>query len=168
VFFKSRSNLNYVVDISLLLLASILIYSGLKLQIDFHITHLSPSIVNADPEYQSLRLIHIISASSGVVFFILHIVLHLSWYKAFFAGKSLKNKTHMLWLSAMAFLCITFGMASFLKSLAMTSMNDEQQRKMLMEIHDKFGVLVSALLLYHVIIKTRWLINRTQRLINGQ
>lgn len=84
---------------------------------------------------------------------IIHIYLHMNWYKAIFSGKAWSKNRQTIILSVLFILTAFSGLIPWLVDLLAGSGNT---RLGLIEIHDKLALLLVVFLFLHVAKRQKW------------
>lgn len=154
-----KTVLKFLVNTGLLLWGSVMAFSGLLLQIQYHIgnhgdINHSDTILGID--YLGWSLVHKISASVFFIFMISHIILHRKWYKAVLKKKLFAKNRQVLTLSAVFVLVAISG---YIPWLIMFINGATPIRKTFIEIHDKIALILVVYLALHISKRLKWFIN---------
>lgn len=137
----------HAINISLLVFGIIMAFSGFYIQIRYHIQGDFPL------GFSWWRFIHKWSALLFTWIVVIHIVIHLNWYKTVFRKRLLKSHRTTLVLSASMLIVSLLGFTPWILSLFPFHLD---LRHTLIEIHDKIGVAFVAIMIGHIIKKMKW------------
>jgi hypothetical protein len=162
-----KNSLNFIIDCSLVIIGLVMIFSGLSIQFRYHMGRGQFEIIPT-PEYYLLLDIHKISIVIGVLFVIIHVILHLKWYKTIIS-KNLYGKNKISVALNVIFLMTAFtGLYSWSITMFSNIIKAEQLilRKHLIEIHDKLGIILTIIIFIHVIKRLRLLFGMGKKYFN--
>lgn len=148
--------LSFAVNLGLLFSGLITVFSGILLQIKFHINHIGNGVSNDhvfEIGYYGWSAIHKTSIVVFSLFMILHIYLHWKWYKAIINKRLFAKNKQVLSLSVIFVLVAFTGFIPWIIDL-MGGGNTE--RKAFIEIHDKLAILLAVYLILHVVKRVKW------------
>lgn len=137
-------------NISLLIFGFIMTFSGLYIQIHYHIQD------NTSLGFSLWTFIHKWSALLFTLVVVAHAVLHLKWYKTVFEKQLFrKNRITMI----LTIIMIIVSLLGFLPWILSPFPFHLELRHTLVEIHDKIGVAFMVIMIWHIIKKWKWYIN---------
>ncbi|HNY13474.1 MAG TPA: hypothetical protein PKK26_17950 [Candidatus Wallbacteria bacterium] len=159
---------NYFVDMIILILTVLISWSGLSLQIAFHMHRNDPAFIYMHFNKMEWLLIHKGLSVAITIGIIIHIAMHSAWLKnAFkdmaFLKSGYKNKS-LFYLFASFSISAALGFISWLFT-GILSVGDPGFRHGLMEFHEKVSYIFVILFVVHFIKKIKWLFNTTTEMI---
>lgn len=160
----------FLVNCSLLMSGLVMAFSGLALQLGFHIGNsgrhsvddLSVLQINRFPDsdkmvagfnYPEWSLIHKIAIVSFSLLMTYHIYAHWKWYKSVFFKGLLAKNIQVITLSAIFVLVAITGFVPWLIDCLKCSCS---LRLLFIEIHDKLALVLIIYLILHVIKRAKW------------
>lgn len=175
---------NLLINNLLLLSGLAMIFSGLALQIGFHMGgHDEPRIeahgTQFQPmQYEQLRQIDLSKIVFGfnypawsaihkfvIVFFsllmIFHIYVHWKWYKGVIAKHLIGRNRQVIILSVLFLLVAFTGLVPWVIDL---SGSTSILRMLFIEIHDKIALILMVFLILHITKKLKWFISNFEKL----
>lgn len=152
----TKSQKNYCVDIAALVPFIFLLFTGVIMLMYHTGTPKSENILSRDG-YFWLNT-HIVFAFISFVIIILHLILHLNWFKKLFSAKR-KNK---YWFRNLM-LVILFVATALTSFTPLLIMDESTASSMILGIHNKFGLLLIAFFLIHFLSYSKWLFSMTQK-----
>ncbi len=173
---KKRLITQLVAYIFLFTISLLMILSGLVLQISYHIGEQKKFHENAEKlltptmtykqvraidatrtvvglNYADWSLVHKIAISLCTLLLMYHIFLQRKWYSMIFVHKLWGKNIGTLSLSLLFILLAITGYISWFGGFS------ELTRNQLIEIHDKLGILLVVLLVWHVAKRIKWFVN---------
>jgi len=148
--------LSFAVNLWLLFSGLITVFSGILLQIKYHINHIGAGVSNVHVfgiGYNGWSAIHKTSIIVFSLFMILHIYLHWKWYKAII-NKRLFVKNKQVLSLTIIFLLVAF--TGFIPWIIDLMGGGNTERKTFIEIHDKLAILLSVYLILHITKRFKW------------
>lgn len=147
----------------LLFLGLIMVFSGLLLQINFHMGVHGPIDINMTVwglSRTEWSMIHKISIVLFTFLMVNHIILHWRWYKAIVTKKLFaKNKLTLL----LSFAFIMVAITGYVPWIIMLTGGDSLMREIFVEIHDKIALILIGLLVFHVSKRLKWFRSTSKR-----
>ena len=144
------------INLGLLFIGLLAMFSGLLLQVGFHIgNHFSipTNKIVFGMSYSGWSAIHKISIVILSLLTIYHIYQHWKWYKAVINKKLfIKNQQVLIFSLLFIFVALT-GLTSWFIDLLK---REEILRKAFVEIHDKITLIFSVYLVLHIIKRVKW------------
>ena len=154
----------FIINSGLLLFGSIMAFSGLLIQLCYHMGHQKTiDIYNTALRinYSGWSYIHKISIIFFSVFIIFHIPLHWKWYKFIVKKKFITINNQLVILSVVfIFVAVTGYIPLIIK---LTGGND-RIHKAFIEVHDKLALILFVYLIFHVAQRFRWFIITFEKL----
>jgi hypothetical protein len=148
--------LNLTVNLGLLLGGFLMVFSGLLIQVEYHIGsqgYIDTNKMVFGLDYSTWSDIHIFSAIFVSIFMVFHFLKHWKWYKAIINKKLFaKNKQELILTLVFIMVAIT-GLIPLIIKL---SNGDEAIRKTFIEIHDKITLILFVYLVLHVGKRLKW------------
>ncbi|WP_320019538.1 DUF4405 domain-containing protein [Labilibaculum manganireducens] len=160
---KSPS-LSLKINLGLLLLGLIMVFSGLLIQIKYHIgNHDGIDIIKSvwGLSHSEWLIIHKISVIIFSFFLVYHINLHWRWFKAVVKKNLIAKNRHVITLSILFLLVALTG---FLPWLIKLTGGDESILNTFIEIHDKIALILLVYLALHISSRIRWFITTFDKL----
>jgi len=174
---------NFRVNILLLVIGLVMVFSGLSLQLGYHrggpdgqqkVVHEVP---HQSMRYEQVRgidtrkIVHGFNYSSwstihkfAIVFFLLfmiyHIYAHWKWYKGVVAKHLIGKNIQVITLSA---LFLSVAITGFIPWFIDLSGNSITVRIFFIEIHDKLALLLIVLLILHIVKRLKWFFRTHQK-----
>lgn len=149
----------FLINLGLLLSGSVMVFSGLLIQVVFHMGHHGEIETNhlvLGLNYFNWSDIHkysIVLVSMGMVF---HFILHWKWYKAVLRKRKLIFKNQQVIILTLVFLSV--GLTGYIPWFIKLSGGSETSRKDFIEIHDKITWVLLVYLTFHVTKRLKWFI----------
>lgn len=147
----------FIVNISLLIFGITTMFSGMLIQVKYHIGN-HGNIAIADSvlgiSYPSWSSIHKVSILLLSLMVILHIYHHRKWYKVMIIKKPNFKSQQILIMSSLFILVAVTGLIPWFIYL---QEGNEIQRKIFIEIHDKLALILTVYLMLHIIKKFRYI-----------
>lgn len=151
-----RNTQSFIINLGLLILGFLTVFSGLLLQIKYHIGN--HGFIDIEKQvlglgYYDWSWLHKIVISFLFIFAAVHIYLHWKWYKGVIKKRLFaKNKQTVTLSILFAIVAIT----SFSPWLIDAMNEDNEIRKTFIEIHDKAGIILTIYLFLHVFKRFKW------------
>ncbi len=163
-----KKNMNYSVDLSILILFTALAYNGMLLQVVYHIGERGPNFTVMGLDRNGWLVIHKILSVLSAVGIGVHIKLHWSRIRAetrkgLFIRRSLsKNSSYYFF--------IAYGISGILGFISWAFNNNivgnhPFLQHALVEIHDKVAFVLIFLFAFHLKNGFRWMLNRTKDVV---
>ncbi len=148
---------SFSINLGLLLFGVVMVFSGLLIQIAYHMGHHGEIDTNNLAlglnyfTWSDIHLISVVLVSIGMIF---HIILHWKWYKAVVRKKKLffKNQQAIMLTTIFILVAITGYISWFIK----LNGGPDLSRKFYMEIHDKMTYVLLVYLIFHVAKRFKW------------
>jgi hypothetical protein len=149
---------NLLIHVGLLISGSATVFSGLLIQVEYHMGHHEINTINDAVfgiSYFGWSDIHKVSIVLLSAFMIFHISRHWKLYKVIGKKKVVAKNRQVLTLSVVFVLVAITGLIPWSIDL----MNGgELQRKAFIEIHDKLAIILSIYLILHIIRRLKFII----------
>jgi hypothetical protein len=155
----------YIINLGLLLSALVVVFSGLLIQIEFHMGSHDGVVINNSVMgfgYSGWLNIHRIAIVIISLFMIFHVLLHWKWYKAVVKKRLIKKNRQVIILSIVFVLTAVTGYIPWFISLAG---GEELSRKLFIEIHDKLALILFVFLILHLLKRMKWFIANFNKFI---
>ena len=151
-----RTLVNLTVNTALLLAALVMMFSGLLIQIKYHME--GHGVINTHKTVMGLVYfvwsgIHTISSVLVSVFMVFHITRHWKWYKTI-VRKKLFRKNKQVLILTLVFTSV--AISGFIPLIIKLSSGDQILRKTCIEIHDKLALILSVYLILHISKRLKW------------
>ena len=152
-----------VTNVCLLSASSVMVLSGLVIQIYYHMKHLEKNELILGSDYFEWSDIHKMSIVIVSFLAISHVVLHWKWYKAVVKKKKYARHHLVVQLTVIFLLVAVTGYLPWLIDIAGGSYTT---RKTFIEIHDKLALVLFLHLVIHVakVRRVKWFINSFKRI----
>jgi len=155
---KGNAVSKFTINLSLLLIGSLMIFSGFLLQFEYHMgnqgeidtTHSVLGIY-----YSGWAAVHKISIVLLSVLMILHVIQHWKWYATVIRKKLAAKNKQVITLTIVFILVAISGYLSWFIHLAGGS---ELIRKIFIEVHDKLTLVLTLCLILHLVKRFKWFI----------
>lgn len=150
-------------NVCLLSTSSVMVLSGLVIQIHYHMKHLEKNCLILGIDYFEWSDVHKISIVIVSILAIIHIILHWQWYKAVVQKKKY-SKHHLVVQLTVVFLLV--AITGYLPWLIDMADGSYTTRKTFIEIHDKLALFLFLHIIIHVAKARRlkWFINSLKRI----
>lgn len=145
---NNNSILNYT-NILFLFLTLFVIFSGVYIQLRFHINILPDEPILS---HETWNILHIISSLLFTGLAVYHLFKHKRWYKAVLSKRLLRQNRATLMLT---FMLILSAISALLALIARINITTALYRNHMIEIHDKISILFLILLTVHLIRKRK-------------
>ncbi len=145
-------------NLGLLLSGLASIFSGLLLQIEYHIGNAGNISANKEVlkiSYLGWLDIHKLSVVILSCLMVIHFYLHWKWYSTVFKKKLFGKNMQVLTLSVIYILVVLTGFVPWVINLLDGS---KVIRKGFIEIHDKLAIILTIYLILHMVSRLRWFI----------
>ena len=157
---KGRSAFRLIINLALILIGSVVVFSGFLIQLSYHIGHHGVIDINKmvyNISYSDWTTIHKISIILMSVLVACHINQHWKWYKTVVTKSLTAKNKQVITLSVLFFIVALTGYLSWFIDLAG---NDPIARKIFLEIHDKIAIVFFIFLFLHVAKRLKWFANK--------
>ena len=163
-----RRTINYLVDVVILFLFMILAWTGILLQIVYHVDGQSSDAFVIGLNRSGWLIMHKIFSILGTLGIGVHVILHLDWFKAvmkrkLFLKHAFKKKT-AFYLLLIYSISGVFGFVSWVFNNQVTGYHATLQQ-ILVEIHDKISLVLIIVCCVHMMMSSRWLWITTQAIM---
>lgn len=151
-----RTGVSIFVNLGLLFFGSIMAFSGLLIQIKYHMGNHGMIDINNTAwgiNYFCWSDTHTVSSICVFILIIAHVVQHWKWYTVVIKKRLFAKNTQVITLSVIFILVAVTG---FIPLIIKLSTSDEIIRKFFIEIHDKLALILFIYLLLHVVIRFKW------------
>lgn len=147
--------LSLKINLGLLFSALIMIFSGLLIQIKYHMGNHNGIENNTvwGLNYTDWSTIHKISIVLLSLIMIFHIYQHWKWYSTVIKKRLISKNKQVLTLSVLFILVAVTGFIPWLINLLEGNL---MVRKAFIEIHDKFAIILSIYIISHIIKRLKW------------
>lgn len=150
-----KSRKNYYVDIAALIPFLMLLFTGIIVLMYHTGTPKLENILNRDGHFWLNT--HIVFAIISIVIILVHLSLHLNWFRKLFSAK--RNK---YWFRNLM-LVILFFVTAFTSFIPLLILEESAASSLILGIHNKFGLLLIAFFIIHFLSYSKWLISMTQK-----
>lgn len=144
------------INLGLLISGLIMAFSGLLIQIEFHLGNHGGIELNKTIwglNHSEWSFIHKCFISIFTLFMIFHFILHKLWYKVVFSKKLfVKNKKTI----TLTIVFILVAITGYIPWLIKLTRGDFWMREIFIEIHDKIALILVVFLLLHFLKKLKW------------
>jgi len=154
---KNNPSFTFLINLSLLVFGAAMIFSGLLIQIGYHMGHhgeIDTGHLVFGLNYFTWSLIHKTSIVIVSIAMVFHIVLHGKWYRTVLRKKVSVFKNQQAIVLTIVF--ISVAMTGYLAWFINMSGGSELTRKAYIEIHDKIALLLAVYLVFHVAKRFKW------------
>ena len=154
---KKNPMFGFLINLGLLLFGSAMVFSGLLLQISYHMGHHGEIDTNhlvLGLNYFNWSDIHLISAGLVSIGMVFHIILHWKWYTTVVQKKKLVVKNQQAILLTIVFVVV--AITGYISWVVKLSGGPDLSRKFYMEIHDKITWALLVYLIFHVTKRFKW------------
>lgn len=142
---------NVIIDSLLIVIGILVIISGFQLVINYHAHRLAKYSLVWGFNYYNWYDIHLISSIGFVTLVIIHVILHFSWYKSLFKGNLAKYRPTLIITLLFLFTTLTSFVPFLIKHLSKTRGDLPDFVFLMIELHDKMGIIFTILIILHVI-----------------
>lgn len=163
---NEKLNLDFFVNLGLLIFGLAMSFSGFAIQFKYHMRHNSG--IETDNMvlgigYNDWTNIHKISIIVFSILVTYHFFIHWKWYKTILIKKLVaRNKLQIILSSGFILVAIT----GYIPWIINLSGGSDIARKFFIEIHDKIAILLFVLLTIHLTNRLKWYITSLDRLKN--
>ncbi len=159
---RQRNSKKLTINLGLIASGLLTIFSGLLIQIQFHIgKNLNSSVLSFN--YSKWVSVHKISIILLSVLMIYHISLHWKWYKTIVTKKLLKKNVQVMTLT---FIFLLTAITGFIPWIIYLLKGSEIIRKAFIETHDKLAIILSIYFILHIIKRLKWFTKAFERMRN--
>ena len=154
---KKNPTVSFLINLGLLLFGSALVFSGLLIQISYHMGHhrgIDTNNLVLGLNYFNWSDFHRVSTvlvSIGMVF---HIILHWKWYKTVVRKKKLVVKHQQAIILTIVFILV--AITGYFSWFIKLSGGSDLSRRDFIEIHDKITWVLLGYLIFHVTKRFKW------------
>lgn len=153
---SGNTSLRLLVNAGLLLMAIAVAFSGFLLQAGYHMG--GHGSIDTDTVYMGLNYfgwsaLHRITIIAITALFVIHVYLHMNWYKSVLSGKNTKRSLQVMVLTLIFILVALSGYISWFIHIFNGS---EMVRKLFIELHDKLTILLFIFLFMHIAGRFSW------------
>ncbi|HUW04974.1 MAG TPA: DUF4405 domain-containing protein [Williamwhitmania sp.] len=152
---------SFIINLGLLFLGFLTVFSGLLIQIQYHIGNHGRDNYSLGLDYSSWSDIHKISIVILFVLAIFHISKHLKWYKTII-GKGLLNKNKQV--ISLTIIFVMAAITGFVPWIIDLVNGSELFRKRFIEFHDKIAIVLSIFFILHVVKRIKWFMATFERI----
>jgi len=159
---KGRSVSRFIINLSLLLIGFVVVFSGFLIQFSYHVGHHGMIDMNKmvyGISYSGWTMIHKISIILISFLVVCHLVQHWKWCKTVVTKKLLTKNKQVITLSVIFLIVALTGYLSWFIDL---SDNAPIVRKTFLEIHDKVAIVFFIYLFLHVTKRLKWFFRFTK------
>jgi len=152
----NKSNHNFIIDIILFFNGILLSFSGLIISAKYHAEHLPKDVKYFIFNYYSWSFFH--KVMSVVCFFLVcyHLYLHKTWVlKNLISRDTVKKKS--IFPIIVFFIGALTGFIPWIISMSIIFSENIHLRRTIIEIHDKLGIILIILLIFHLTQKYFWI-----------
>lgn len=156
----------FIINLGLIIAGFSTIFSGMLIQIKFHMGNHGNIDINdcvAGINYSGWSLVHKISIVALSLLVICHVYLYWKWYKAVITKRLFSKNQQVLILSVLFIIVAATGLTPWIIDLLN---GDQIHRKVILEIHDKFAIILMIYLILHIIKRLKWFISNFDRIKN--
>lgn len=144
-----KSATDLYLNLGLLIISIIMMFSGLFLQIKYHFIRKGA----LDEDYLFWSNIHTITSILFAILVVFHIVKHWKWFKAVVRKKLFSKNRPVIILSSVFLITTITGFIAY--SLKLNGI-DVGMRKVFVEIHDKIAIILMFFLVAHFLKRIKW------------
>lgn len=152
---SNKSNINFYIELFILFPFVLLAFSGILIQINYHAGGLLDEANVLGANRNGWLYLHKIVSVISLFGITMHVFLHTWWIKMLFRGRTfrgVKNVKITLWLLILFIITTLTGLVSWLVLSV-----DEHARFIVIEIHDKIGIILIILVIFHFVNNWRWM-----------
>lgn len=157
---------SFKINLSLLFLVFIMIFSGLLLQVKYHLGNHGNIELNSNIfgiSYYGWSSIHKISIVMLSLVMIFHVYLHWKWYCTIIKKRLVSKNIQVLILSV---LFILVALTGFIPWIINSLKGNFMVRKAFVEIHDKLAIVLSVYIFLHIIKRLKWYFTTFEKIKN--
>lgn len=148
-----KTRLNFIINLGLMISGLIVIFSGLLIQIYYHMGDFRLSELVLGLNHKIWLLIHIISSIVFTLLMVHHVTVLWKWYKGVIKKKLYsKNKQVLILLGIWILVTLT----GFIPCISNYYFDQNIFTFLLIEIHDKIGLLFCVYFGIHLIQRLDW------------
>ena len=160
-FFQKRKDIthrkkwfsHFMVNLILLVLGLVTSFSGLIIQVHYHVTHHSDASMVLWGDRSRWNSIHTWISIVFLIAVIYHVRAHRKWYQnTFKQQRSSKSKPTLL-LTCLTIATTVSGLIPLFMSFFDASSG---LRSSMIEIHDKIGILFLVIVFFHTLKRVKW------------
>lgn len=163
---KSSQEYSLIVNTALLCSAMIMAFSGLLIQISYHMGNHSGFRFDTavfGVRYPGWSYIHRVSILLFSVSAVFHCALHWKWYQNIIRKKLFSNNLQTVSLSVVFILVAITG---YIPWIIHELKDNENLRKSFIEIHDKLAIILFIYMILHLIKRIKWFAGALRKLQN--
>lgn len=156
----------FIINLGLIVFGIATVFSGMLIQIKYHMGNQGNIAINdyaLGINYQSWSAIHKVSIVILSLLMIYHVKYHWKWYKGVISKKLIAKNQQVLTLALLFVLVAITGLIPWFIDLLK---GDEMLRKVFIEIHDKFAIILSIYLILHIIKRLKWFFTTFEKMTN--
>lgn len=154
---SNKSNINFYTGLLIFFPFIFLAFSGLLIEINYHAGGLLDEATVLGVNRNGWLYLHKIASVISLLGITIHIFLHAGWIKMLFKRKTLrsanKNAKVTVWLLIVFITASLIGIISWL-------ILPEHAHHGAIEIHDKMGIILTILFIFHFVNHWRWIVRR--------
>ncbi len=154
------------INLGLFLLGLLTVFSGLLLQVEYHLGKNGNIAINDNVfgvSYYGWSNIHKLSIVILSLLMIFHIYLHWKWYSVVIKKRLVSKNKQVLTLSVIFILVAITG---FIPWIINWLEGSKMIRIVFIEVHDKLAIILSIYLILHVIKRLKWFLTTYEKLKN--
>jgi len=159
---------NLLINTSLLLSGFAATYSGLLIQVQYHIGNNGSETtdkLSLGLDYITWANIHKASIVVLLVLAAIHVYLHIKWYQTVIRKNLLNKNKQVLLLSTIFIISAITGMIPWVIDAID---GNQEMRITFIEIHDKISILLSIYFISHVTKRMKWFKKAFLKVRNGE
>lgn len=154
---------NFIVNLGLLIFGFLTVFSGLLIQIQYHLGNHGTNDYAIGINYSGWSDIHKISIVSLSILMIFHIIRHWKWFKTVIKKRLISKNKQAITLTL---LFVLVAITGFFPWFIYLTKGDEMIRITFIEIHDKLAIILSIYFVLHVIKRLKWFFTAFEKLTN--
>lgn len=157
---------SFIVNLGLLISGFLTVFSGLLIQVKYHIGSHGTISTNDNTfgiSYFGWSDIHKVSIVILSMLMIFHIGRHWKLYKIVITKRLVNKNIQVITLTILFVLVAITGLIPWFINLMK---GDEMPRKAFIEIHDKLAIILSVYFILHVIKRLKWFCSTFENVIN--
>ncbi len=155
-----------IVNLGLLVFGIASAFSGMLIQVKYHMGNHGSIAINDSAlglNYNGWSAVHKIAIVVLSVFAIYHIYQHWKWYKIVITKRLFAKNQQVLIFSLLFVVVALTGLTPWFIDLLK---GDALQRKIFIEIHDKFAIVLTVYLILHTIKRMKWFFTAFDKIRN--
>jgi hypothetical protein len=152
---------SFIINLGLLFSGFLTVFSGLLIQMQYHIGNHGRDKFSLGLDYSSWSDIHKISIVMLSFLAVLHISLHWEWYKTVIRKRLLNKNKQVITLSIIFVVVAITGFVPWIIDLAK---GNELTRKGFIEFHDKIAIILSIYFILHIVKRFNWYLTTIVRI----